>query len=772
MIPRLYAPGTTAFENEGLGALSDCLSCEASNAINGLPELNLTYPAGGIHADEIGERCIIVADMDHNKGGQPYIVKEIDKTTPGALKIYAVHLAYDLLDGTGCSVFSAADLTSALAGLRSNATHQNGVTLTADFTYAKAFTHRQPSSVKTAIGGMEGSILDTYGGELDFDKLTLTLRSRLGANNGVIIRWGKNLQQLNMNVDWSGVCTGIYPFWTDLDKTKVVQMDPPVYSLGTFGFNHTLVMDLSAEFMEEPTSAQLLAWVTDYANNHTLTSPKISWNVRLKELRNTPEFADVAILEQVGLGDTVRIYLKAFGVNASARIVSERYDVLREQYNDLTIGSVRASLASTMVAQAKETASAISGAETTLADAIRRATDLITGNSGGYIVTVLNAAGEPQEQLIMDNPDITQAQKVWRWNLNGLGYSSTGYAGPYTTAVTSDGEIVADFIKTGTLDAAQINVINLIAEHVRATSGNAFIDIESANMKMKNGNNWTGWFANGSSGQGVLFLYGGTRPNMNADADDPGNDSTSRETVLDANGLAVGLDVTNTPKGTLRAGSAEIVGGMNAQSYYGAYLNLTNQIFVGSSNGYRAYLDENGRLILRDANLKGRVDIYGENGSLFLADSAEKARVALRGASGNIQSYDSTGQERIGLYPAEGQLSLYNASGTRTVQIRGDGTASGNPLPVNQGGTGHNDGNLPWRSITSAPTDTACGFFFRVTSAFTVYDGTSSNTLTIPNFTHGFFSASGGDAVMVCVDSNLNHYYCYRNGSTWRGKKL
>lgn len=751
MIPRLYAPGTTAFDNEGLGALSDCLSCEASNAINGLPELNLTYPAGGIHADEIGERCVIVADMDHNKGGQPYIVKEIDKMTPGIMRIYGVHLAYDLLDGTGCSVFSAADLTSALAGLQSNATHQNGVTLTADFTYTKAFTHRQPSSVKTAIGGMEGSILDTYGGEIDFDRLTLTLRTRLGANNGVIIRWGKNLQQLDMNVDWSGVCAGIYPFWTDIDKTTVVQMDPPVYSLGTFDFTHTLVMDLSAEFVEEPTSAQLLAWVTDYASNHTLTSPKISWNVRLKELRNTPEYADVAILEQVGLGDTVRIYLKAFGVNASARIVSERYDVLREQYNDLTIGSVRASLASTMVTQAKETASAISGAEMTLADAIQRATDLITGNSGGYIVTVLNAAGEPQEQLIMDNPDITQAQEVWRWNLNGLGYSSAGYAGPYTTAITQGGEIVADFIKTGTLDASQINVINLIAQHVRATDGTKVMDISSATLKANNGTNWRAWIHTDTNDQGAFFVFGGTRPNLNADPLDPGNDSTSYLSYMDPHGVTVGLDHTDVPTGEVRGGR------LRAGNKSGEETDIQDdQIRLYDANhNTRVYIDNDGWLVLYDA--------AGKN--IIRASAIGKF---IR-ATGNIESYDDAGQERVGLYPAEGQLSLYNASGARTVQIRGDGTASANPLPVIQGGTGSVDGSIGnVVDITSLPTGNIGRktMFVEVASAITV------GSITIPAWTHGVLIQRNSDAVFFGVNSANNLYIAYRNNGNWTARMI
>ena len=714
MIPRLYAAGTTTFVNEGLGALADCLSCETSTAINGLPELNLTYPVAGVHADEIGERCIIVADQDHANAGQPYIVKEIDKCTPGTLKVYAVHLACDLLDGTGVEAFTADSLTNALLGLQSHATHANGVTLASDFTMTKAFNHAEPSSMKQALGGMEGSVLDTYGGEYDFSGLTATLRTRLGADNGVIIRWAKNLQKLDMQIDWSAVYTGIYPFWVSLEGNSIKQMATPVYSLGTFPFDRVLMLNVSSEFETEPTDAQLLAFCVNYEATHTLTSPKISWKVTMKELRNTPEYEDVALLEQVALGDTVRIYLQMFGVNASARIVSERYDVLREQYNDLTIGSVRASLASTMVTQAKETQSAISNAETTLADAIKRVTDAITGNVGGYIVTVLNAAGEPQELLILDDPDITQATKVWRWNLSGLGYSDTGYAGPYTTAITQDGEIVADFIRTGTLDASLINVVNLIAQHVRATDGTEVMDIASASLKVNNGADWRAWLYTDANNQGSLMLYGGTRPNLNGDAQDAGNDSTSRMAWIDANGVAVGVDNSGTPTGSVRAGTIRAYTSLRSdgdtwsygdiiQSGAGLYRGYNAQgkqivtmwpdggtIRLYDTSGQERFLAVNtGTIRTFDSNGKDIVWIDDGPRTLNLKDGTYN-RVALSGSSGNIQSYMASGQEAIGLYPAESQISLYNSSGTRTVQIRGDGTASSNPLPVNQGGTGAN----------------------------------------------------------------------------------
>ena len=456
MIPRLYPAGTTSYTTEGLGALVDCISCETSSSINGVPEINIVYPAAGLHADDIAERCIIVADEDVRLRAQPYVVQVIDKATPGIMTIYGVHAAVDAVDRIALEPYEATSLQTAIAGLSTYATETLPVTISTQLVGNIAFTHAIPSSVKLALGGMEGSILDTYGGEWDFDGDTITLKSRVGSDNGVLIRYGKNLASLDVNADWSAVFTGIYPYWVNRDSGAVTQMSPPVVSLGSFPFTKIFTLDTSDEYEDEPTSAQLLASAQAYASANHLTSPRLSWKVVMKELRASPEYASVSLLEAVALGDSVTIYYPDFGVDATARVVSERYDVIRGQYNDLTIGSVRASLASTIVAQTEAVDKAVKTVEGTVAEAIKAATEAITGNTGGYVVTILNADGKPQELLVIDEPDYLTAQHVWRWNASGLGFSSHGYGGPYETAMTADGKIVADMITAGTLDGSII----------------------------------------------------------------------------------------------------------------------------------------------------------------------------------------------------------------------------------------------------------------------------------------------------------------------------
>lgn len=112
------------------------------------------------------------------------------------------------------------------------------------------------------------------------------------------------------------------------------------------------------------------------------------------------------------------------------------------------------------------------------ATAIARATAQITGADGGYMRNIYDADGNWTEQVVMNTKDILTATKVWRWNLGGLGYSSTGYNGTFGTAITQNGEIVANYITTGTLDAALATIIHLNASNI--TTGTLSADRISA----------------------------------------------------------------------------------------------------------------------------------------------------------------------------------------------------------------------------------------------------------------------------------------------------
>lgn len=180
--------------------------------------------------------------------------------------------------------------------------------------------------------------------------------------------------------------------------------------------------------------------------------------------------------------------------------------------------------------------------------AVERATAQITGASGGYMRNIYDANGNWIEQVIMNTEDILTATKVWRWNMGGLGYSKTGYNGTFGTAITQNGEIVADYITTGTLNAALAEVINLNASNI--TTGTLSADRIQANSISVG--KLTGSISGGINNSWVLNLTDGTLT--------IGNISASNITTgtLDASTITVrNLNADNITAGTLNVARIE-----------------------------------------------------------------------------------------------------------------------------------------------------------------------------------------------------------------------
>lgn len=164
-------------------------------------------------------------------------------------------------------------------------------------------------------------------------------------------------------------------------------------------------------------------------------------------------------IESFDLGDSVRTIAKPFGMDRWSYITQRKVDLLNPvTKHNISIGeSVRKSYTQ-QIASENSTIKREMPQQAALLDlAKNNASELIKNATEGNIFTVYDENGNPKELLIMDTNDIKTAKKVWRWNVNGLGYSSTGYNGEYGLAMTMDGAIVADVITTGILRSIEIN---------------------------------------------------------------------------------------------------------------------------------------------------------------------------------------------------------------------------------------------------------------------------------------------------------------------------
>lgn len=291
-----------------------------------------------------------------------------------------------------------------------------------------------------------------------------------------MIRYGKNLTDVEQDANISSVATGVLPYWVgaegELVQGNIVNVD------GTFDFVRIMTIDFSSDFENQPTTSELETRAMQYIKSNKIGVPSVSISVSFVQLEQTEEYKDLALLEKCDLCDTVTVQFEALGINAKAEIVRIITDVLLERYESVEVGDIRANIAYTIADQQQK----IEKAPTTSAmqQAINNATNQITGNKGGYVILHSSTGSkEPDEILIMDTPEISTATKVWRWNKSGLGYSSSGYNGPYGLAMTQDGAIVADFITTGVLTA------NLIKAGVlQSLNGATSINMETGEASL------------------------------------------------------------------------------------------------------------------------------------------------------------------------------------------------------------------------------------------------------------------------------------------------
>ena len=486
MIPVLYPPNATDFSTFGLGVLTDTISCEVTEERNGVFECLLKYPVSGQHYELITKECIIKAKHNDTAADQAFRIYRITKPLNGIVTIYGQHISYDLAN-VPVLPFSTESRSPQLilSQLLSGDTRFTGWT---DYSDAKAFSVTQPKSVRACLGGTEGSMLSKWHGEFEWDNFTVKFHSHRGQKTSVVIEYGKNLTALEQDEDNSGVYTALLPYAVytpeGSDTETVVTLPEVTLPIMTSEIVRakTLIMDFSDQFDGVVTEDALRAKANSYIKANPLGATLPTVKVSFEPLWKQPEYS--ALLERVNLCDTVTIRHSLLGVSVSAMVIETVYDTLAERYVSISLGQSKSSMITTI----SEVQSTVDKVESTvgrfpklLQTAIGKATGLITGQSGGYVVIHTSEEnGQPYELLILDAPSIDEAVNVWRWNVGGLGFSRNGYNGPYETAITADGQIVADFITSGSLVA---NIIK--AGVIQSQDGSSWWDLESGEVVLR-----------------------------------------------------------------------------------------------------------------------------------------------------------------------------------------------------------------------------------------------------------------------------------------------
>lgn len=463
MKPILYDSTEKQFTTNGIGTLADAISCTVLEERNGSFELEMEYPLGGVHYDEIRNNRIILAMPSDGQKAQPFRIFKITRPIGGVVKIYAVHLSYDL-SGIPVAPFSANDCPSALNGLKSNSMIANPFEVWTDISGSGKYKQNSPASFRSRLAGTDGSILDSFGkgAELEFDRLTVKVHQNRGRDNGVTIRYGKNLTDLKQQESIENVRTGVIAYWyKEENNTQDVIVGEIQYleNHADYPKENIHVLDCSADFDKKPDKQQLNTRAKQYIKANNIGVPKVSIDVSFIQLWQTEEYKNIVSLERVSLCDTVHVVFDKLGVNAVAKVIKTDFDVLNERYIKITLGEARSSFGEAIRETTKSTIQPLVKSMVNIA--VSNATANISGFSG-YVTKVTDANGNWSELVISDQADYQQARNVWRWSQGGLGFSSNGYAGPYTTAITADGHINGAMITAGTINANTVNVGNKV----------------------------------------------------------------------------------------------------------------------------------------------------------------------------------------------------------------------------------------------------------------------------------------------------------------------
>ncbi len=459
----LYKPNETDFTHNGIGILDNNIyEAEIEEILNGVYTLRFKYPLFAPHGLEIDGQYLIKASTPD--GDQLFRVANPHPTN-GEVQVFCYHIFYDLVDNfiedtniVGKTGFGALDQVKGALQYPTKFDFYSDIG-----SMANARLVRKNPVEFLLDNGQDNSFLNRWGGELLRDNFNVRMLARRGRDRGVVIQHKKDLLGYEADVDWQSPITKIMPQGANelllpekyvtsplVDKyvnPKIRKIDfPEVKAKIGDAINDKDALPLPDALNK------LRALAVAMFNNQHVDQPLATYKIKFQELSQTEEYKDLAVLQRVYMGDTVTVQHLEEGIDVKAKVVSYKYDPLNDEYTDITLGNYKESFTD-VANKVDRMQDNLDGLETSFLEKAKdRATDLINSGFGGHVRIY------PERILIMDTEKESTAKKVWQWNINGLGYSSTGINGPYGLAMTMDGSIVADFITTGKLNASMVQV--------------------------------------------------------------------------------------------------------------------------------------------------------------------------------------------------------------------------------------------------------------------------------------------------------------------------
>ena len=454
----LHNSRTKNFNNNGLGILKDCISAKVCEVLNGEFNINITYPVGGYLYPNLVEDNIIVTDVGYGKR-QAFRIKNVNKRLDN-IEVYATHIFYDLNDNLIEDIYPKGQTGETVINyILSHAQYEHNFIGYSNITKTSTARYIRKNLVESLIGEDSNSFINRWGGEIIRDNYNITMVNKRGVANGMQIRYAKNLTGIEFQIDRTTVGTRIMPKAFDgillpekyIDSPNIDIYPHPIIKIIEYS-DLKLATESGEGFASKTELYQAMRERVQEEFKNEIDKPTITTTVNFVELANTKEYQEYKELEKLNIGDYSTVYVPHLNINVTQRVYKTIYDAILGKFVEFEMGYVKSNYITQIIK------SEANMNEVVLPSIVEQAAKESTEQVNYQIEEQVNAAlagyvYKTKEALyVMDSSSSNGARKIYRWSKLGLTYSDKGMNGPYETVMSQEGEINADFIKSGTID--------------------------------------------------------------------------------------------------------------------------------------------------------------------------------------------------------------------------------------------------------------------------------------------------------------------------------
>ena len=517
MKPRIYDPLEKDFSHNGLGIMVDTSRCDVTEEANGKYEVEIEHPLISRFSDYFENGFQIKAKPNDQEDYHIFEIKNTYKDTiSNTILIYGQSRTYKIGNREVRHVeIDSKNGAEAMAAIENGMDEPSDVKLFSDIQTISS-TVFEARNVLSCISGEQGSMVQYWGGEIKREPFKLSLLRRRGRDNVGTVRYGKDLNGLKIKFDWSSIVTKVLPY-ADLQNsedgtTNRIYGNAVMSELAT---NYPDVYAKHIQFTEEQGVKDLVSLNRVAANyfksiNPGSDKPKISIELEIEKLTDSEEAKEFAKIKNYGLFDTFSVYHRLYDIHIDTKITSVVYDSLTEKNKKIYAGDAQMAFYTKQNYELQETIKTLTK-KGYMSEFVDYVTNLINGVEGGSVLQY--PKNKPHTTYYMDTDSRDTAKDVIALNHQGLGFSRTGWLGPFVNAWGIDGTLNADFIRAGKIRTNIMEVsFNGMGDLLRMVSGTLQLwndDLKIMELTKRGMEFWSG-----SKSIGTIGTAGNPFPNL------------------------------------------------------------------------------------------------------------------------------------------------------------------------------------------------------------------------------------------------------------------